>query len=34
MNLYRPWRIAWFAITVVAALATVGAAGLLVLSLR
>ena len=34
MHLYRPWRIAYFVITVLAAVATVGAAGLLVISLR
>jgi hypothetical protein len=34
VQLYRPWRIAYFVITVLAAAATVGAACLLVISLR
>ncbi len=34
MDLYRPWRIAYFVITVLAAAATVCAVCLLVISLR
>jgi hypothetical protein len=34
VNLYRPWRIAYFVVTALAAIAVLAAAALLALSLR